>query len=134
MKSSKKIINWLLEYVNNCILKIHKYAYVSHIERLMLLLNAAILSGIKARDLANWFNFMFIDGAEHLMLNVHMATISFHPDRFMTRSYLHSGAYIENMGIKLSKQDKEKTKKLLHAFVEKNKQVVAKDFRLARLI
>lgn len=123
-----------LEYVNNCILKIHRHAYVSHIERLMLLLNAAILSGIKARDLANWFNFMFIDGAEHLMLNVHMATISFHPDRFMTRSYLHSGAYLENMGIKLSKQDKEKTKQLLHAFVEKNKQVVSKDFRLSRLI
>jgi deoxyribodipyrimidine photolyase-related protein len=77
---------------------IQKRAYAHHIERLMVLGNLALLSGVNPAKLNDWFWRSFIDAAEWVMLP-NVIGMSQHADgaRMATKPYVSGGAYINKM-------------------------------------
>lgn len=124
------ILNWSIKRVIN-------YAYVPHIERLMLLNNLAILYRIRYEDIKKWFINMFIDGYDWAMLNISMNVNYLNPnksDRFMTRVYLTNGVYLKKMGLKINKNDDSIIRKLYSDFIFDNKKILNTDYRTASYI
>lgn len=108
------------------------YAYVPHIERLMLLLNYATLMQFKYEDVRNWFINCFIDAnGEWQMLNIEMGMSSLSKNRFMTRAYLNSGKYLIGQGLKVEKSELEHMRRLYESFVKANAKLARRDYRLA---
>lgn len=119
------------------ILRVIKYGYVPHIERLMLLNNLAILSEFQYKSIKKWFINMFIDGYDWVMLNVSMNINYINPDkdkRFMTRVYLTNGNYLKKMGLKITNDDMKKIDFLYKEFIKKNKKLLKSDYRMASYI
>ena len=50
--------------IDNLIIKVNKYAYLHHIERLMLIGNFALLCLINPKEIYKWFMICFIDSYE----------------------------------------------------------------------
>lgn len=108
------------------------YAYVPHIERLMLLLNYATLLRLQYEDVRQWFISCFIDAiGEWQMLNIEMGVSSFSNRKFMTKAYLTSGSYLQKQGLAMSKIDQDQLKRLYRSFILDNKHLAKKDYRLA---
>ena len=82
-----------------CISRVITHAYVSHIERLMILLNYGLFLGVKYDHMKKFFVEFFIDGYDWVMVNVDMATNSLSDNKFMTRVYLTNGNYLTKMGL-----------------------------------
>jgi len=125
-----------LDVLNKSIDKLLRFGYVHHIERLMIMLNAAVLYRLNANDVYDWFNGMFVDGMDYLMANIHMATSSLSggkPDRWMTRCYIHTGSYLSTMKLRISASDKKQWRDLFDSFAKDN-PAVSKDFRLKRAV
>ncbi len=115
--------------------RVLKYSYASHIERLMLLANYAVLLRIKYSDISKWFITMFCDSYEWAMLNVEMGVNSLcKVNRFMTRVYLTNGSYLSKMGLKISKNEIDKLRKLYEKFIHDNEELVKRDYRLASIV
>ena len=115
--------------LDQCIEKIKKYAYAHHIERLMLLNNYGILSGIAYNDLKKWFTTMFIDGYDWVMTNVSMNVNSMNPDfKYMKRVYLTNGNYLKKMGLKIGKDEMEHLDVLYKRFLVKHKSLLKSDY------
>ena len=112
--------------------RVLKYAYASHIERLMLLANYSVLLRLKYEDVFQWFRNMFIDGYDWVMLNVTMGVNSLGKDhKFMKRAYLTNGTYLKKMGLKISSIDEEHLKRLYESFIRDNRDLAKRDYRLA---
>ena len=63
---NKKSTN--IPIIDNMINKVFKYAYLHHIERLMLIGNYFLLTFIKPIYVYEWFTSMFIDSYEYIMV------------------------------------------------------------------
>jgi deoxyribodipyrimidine photolyase-related protein len=121
-----------IETLDWSINRVLKYAYAPHIERLMLLLNYAILLRLRYEDVRKWFISCFIDAiGEWQMLNIEMGVSSFSKHKFMTKVYLTSGSYLLKQGLVISKTDQEQLKRLYRSFIIDNKSLASKDYRLA---
>ena len=73
-------------------------AWVHHIERLMILGNLSLTSGVEPRSLVRWMWRSFIDGAEWVMLpNVLGMALYADGGRMSTKPYASGGAYINRM-------------------------------------
>ncbi len=115
--------------------RVLEYAYVPHIERLMLLANYAVLLRLRYDDTRIWFTRMFIDAYDWVMLNVVMGVNGLSSEnRFMTRAYLTNGTYLKKMGLKLSKPDEEQLKQLYTRFIKTNAAIAKRDYRLASAV
>lgn len=124
-----------IELLDDSIKKVRQYAYASHIERLMLLLNYATLLRLRYDDVRKWFCCMFIDGYDWVMLNVSMGVNSLgRTNRFMKRAYLTNGTYLKKMGMKISTKDMNHLKQLYESFIIDNKALAKKDYRLAAAV
>ena len=86
-----------LEPVNMVIKQTLGSCYMSHIQRLMIVLNAMILSEIRPRDIVKWFTEMSIDAYDWVMISNIYAMGGFN-DRFMSRPYISSSRYLVKMG------------------------------------
>ena len=73
-------------------------AWVHHIERLMILGNLSLTSGVQPRAVVDWMWKSFIDGAEWVMLpNVIGMALYADGGRMATKPYASGGAYIKRM-------------------------------------
>jgi len=72
--------------------------WAHHIQRLMVLGNLALLSGVEPRAMVEWMWASFVDGAEWVMLP-NVVGMSLHADggRMATKPYAAGGAYIRRM-------------------------------------
>jgi deoxyribodipyrimidine photolyase-related protein len=87
------------DIINDMINKVNKYAYLHHIERLMIMGNFGLINQINPLDLYDWFMICFIDSYEWVMVpNVFgMSQYSLTNITMMTRPYLSSSNYIKKM-------------------------------------
>lgn len=88
-----------LPIINDMILKAKEYAYLHHIERLMIMGNFALLLQIEPNEIYKWFMTCFIDAYEWVMVpNVYgMSQYSLKSISMMTRPYISTSNYIKKM-------------------------------------
>lgn len=122
-----------LELLNNLIIKVEKYAYLHHIERLMIINNLMYLYQIKFQDIYKWFMTCFIDSYDWVMIpNILMNINSLDNNiKYMTRVYIASDNYIKKMSDFNNKNDFKIINKLYWTFIKKNKNILKKDYGLA---
>jgi deoxyribodipyrimidine photolyase-related protein len=84
--------------VSRTVADINEHAYAHHIQRLMVLGNLALLSGINPQAMTEWMWAGFIDAAEWVMVP-NVVGMSLHADGGMmaTKPYASGGAYISKM-------------------------------------
>ena len=77
---------------------VHDHGYAHHIERLMILGNLALTSGVDPAAMTDWMWATFVDGAEWVMLpNVIGMALFADGGRMATKPYAAGGAYINRM-------------------------------------
>jgi deoxyribodipyrimidine photolyase-related protein len=88
-----------IKIVNDMIFKVEKYAYLHHIERLMIMGNIGLLLQINPCELYDWFMICFIDSYEWVMVpNVFgMSQYSLTTISMMSKPYISSSNYIKKM-------------------------------------
>ncbi len=78
---------------------LHDHGYAHHIERLMVLGNLALTSGVDPWAMSEWMRVNFVDGAEWVMLpNVVGMALFADGGRMSTKPYASGGAYLHKMG------------------------------------
>ena len=84
--------------VDDSINKVNKYAYLHHIERLMVLGNIMLLLEINPNDINRWFMELFIDSYEWVMIPNIYGMSQFSDGGLMsTKPYISSSNYILKM-------------------------------------
>ena len=84
--------------VEHTMAALHDHGWTHHIQRLMVLGNLALLSGVRPAELTEWMSVGFVDGAEWVMLP-NVVGMALHADGGMmaTKPYAAGGAYIHRM-------------------------------------
>ena len=77
---------------------IEERGWVHHIQRLMVLANLAMLSGVSPQAMSGWMASSFVDGSEWVMVP-NLIGMAMHADggRMATKPYAGGGAYINRM-------------------------------------
>jgi len=122
--------NTPLEILNHYIDKVKNYAYLHHIERLMVINNLFILYEIKFKDMYNWFMICFIDSYDWVMIpNLYMNLNALNNNiTYMSRVYLASDNYIRKMSDFKNKEDFKIINELYWKFIKKNKKILKNDY------
>lgn len=122
-----------IEILDTCINKVKKYAYLHHIERLMIMNNIGMLYQIKYSNMYKWFMTCFIDSYDWVMVpNVLMNYNSLSSDvTFMSRVYIASDNYIKKMSDYGNKEDFKHIHKLYWSFLKRYKSVLKTDYGIA---
>ena len=77
---------------------VNRYAYSHHIQRLMVLCNFANLAGISPQAVSDWFNEMYIDALDWVVLpNVLGMGLYADGGVMSSKPYISSGQYINRM-------------------------------------
>jgi deoxyribodipyrimidine photolyase-related protein len=84
--------------LRTCLDGIEQRAYNHHIQRLMVLGNLALLTGVDPWAMTQWMWASFVDGAEWVMLP-NVVGMALHADggRMATKPYAAGGNYIDTM-------------------------------------
>ena len=88
-----------MECVSDVVGHVYDHGYAHHIERLMVLGNLALTSGVDPWQMTEWMWAGFVDGAEWVMLP-NVIGMALHADggRMATKPYASGGAYLHRMG------------------------------------
>ncbi len=129
--------------VSSVIGHVEKNGYAHHIERLMVLGNLALTSGVDPQAMTDWMWASFVDGAEWVMVP-NVVGMALHADggQMATKPYASGGAYINKMSdfCKSCRFDPKKRTgesacpftTLYWDFLARNQQSFATNHRLAR--
>jgi deoxyribodipyrimidine photolyase-related protein len=117
-----------LDIINDMIIKVNKYAYLHHIERLMIMGNYALINQINPLQIYDWFMICFIDSYEWVMVpNVFgMSQYALTDISMMTRPYLSSSNYIKKMSDYKKTNWFDKWDSLYWYFIYKHKNILNK--------
>jgi deoxyribodipyrimidine photolyase-related protein len=75
-----------------------EHGYAHHIQRLMVTGQFALLAEVRPREIADWYLAVYVDAVEWVELpNVAGMAIHALGDRFVSKPYVASGAYINRM-------------------------------------
>lgn len=84
--------------VASCVADIEQRGWAHHIQRLMVLGNLALLTGVDPRRVTDWMWERFVDGADWVMVpNVIGMALYADGGRVSTKPYAAGGAYIDRM-------------------------------------
>ena len=119
-----------------------RYAYAHHIQRLMVIGNFALLTGLNPQAVQNWFHIVYADAFEWVELpNVHGMALHADGGLMASKPYAASGAYIDRMSDycgRCSFKVKQKTGEnacpfnaLYWGFLERNEAKLAANPRMA---
>lgn len=136
-KLDKKIWNQTLPTIEELRKKVHKYAYLNHIERLMFMGVYFLITETDTQSVHNWFRDMFLDGYDWLMLgNVWYMSQGYIPEghppmklRMCTANYWKNTA-----GRKITKAEDDKVKEIYYTFAEKYEDEIKKQYKGAFII
>ncbi len=129
--------------VANVVGHVHDHGYAHHIERLMVLGNLALTSGVDPMAMTEWMWASFVDGAEWVMLP-NVIGMALHADggRMATKPYASGGAYINKMSDSCKGCEFDPKKRtgdkacpfttLYWDFLDRNADVFASNHRMAR--
>lgn len=85
--------------VRTVLLRVHRWGYAHHIERLMVLGNWFLLQGYNPREVFDWFSALFVDAYEWVMVpNVQGMSQYADGGVVATKPYVSGGAYLQKMG------------------------------------
>ncbi len=114
--------NTNIDIIDNMIEKVKRYAYLHHIERLMIMGNFCLLNEYRPDDVYKWFMIYFIDSYDWVMIpNVYgMSQYSLEGISMMTRPYISSSNYIKKMSDYKSSYN-DKWDKLYWKFIKRHK-------------
>jgi deoxyribodipyrimidine photolyase-related protein len=121
--------------IDDMIVKVHKYAYLHHIERLMVMGNFGLLNQIEPLEMYDWFMICFIDSFEWVMVpNVFgMSQFALKETEvsMMTRPYISSSNYIRKMSNYKNSDWFEIWDSLYWNFINKHKNILSKIYSTA---
>ena len=122
-----------IRIVDDMIMKVRKYGYLHHIERLMIMGNIGLLLQINPKELYDWFMICFIDSYEWVMIpNVYgMSQYSLINISMMTRPYISSSNYIKKMSDYKKEDWYDKWDALYWNFVNNNREILKKIYAIA---
>lgn len=122
-----------IRIVDDMIIKVKKYGYLHHIERLMIMGNIGLLLKIDPKELYEWFMICFIDSYEWVMIpNVYgMSQYSLINISMMTRPYISSSNYIKKMSDYKKEDWYDKWDALYWNFVNDNREILKKIYAIA---
>jgi deoxyribodipyrimidine photolyase-related protein len=116
--------------IDNVIEKVTKTSYAHHIERLMVMANFMLLCEIKPDDVYRWFMELFIDAYDWVMVpNVYGMGLYADGGMITTKPYISGSNYIHKMSDFPKGEWSEIWNSLYWNFIEKHKQVFAKNPR-----
>jgi len=121
--------------VDDAIKKVTRYGYLHHIERLMIISNTMLLSGIHPKEAHRWFMEMFIDSADWVMApNVYGMGLFSDGGIFATKPYICGSNY----WLKMSNYKKgpwcEKIDQLFWNFIGEHRNFFLKNPRLSMMV
>ena len=125
--------NTKIDIIDDMINKVNKYAYLHHIERLMVIGNFGLLNQIHPLELYDWFMICFIDSFEWVMVpNVFgMSQYALKDISMMTRPYMSSSNYIRKMSNYKKKDWFDVWDSLYWSFINKHKNILRKIYAVA---
>jgi deoxyribodipyrimidine photolyase-related protein len=84
--------------IDNCIEKAWKYGYLHHIERLMIISNYMVLTGISPNEMYKWFMEFSLDSYDWVMeYNVYCMASYSDGGQYTSKPYISTSKYILNM-------------------------------------
>ncbi len=119
-----------INILDHMIEKVKKYAYLHHIERLMIVGNLSLLLNINPQEVYDWFMNCFIDANSKWIMygNVYaMSQHSISSFKAMKRVYICSDNYLKKMS---DFKNIEYIKDLYYKFLKKNKNKLQHDYIL----
>jgi len=125
-----------IKIVDDMIKKVYEYAYLHHIERLMIMGNIGLLLQIDPKELYEWFMICFIDAYDWVMVpNVFgMSQYSIEGISMMTRPYFSSSNYIKKMSDYKKEQWFDKWDDLYWNLLKKHREIFKKIYSIASQI
>lgn len=125
--------NTKIDIIDDMINKVNKYAYLHHIERLMIMGNFGLINQIHPLELYDWFMICFIDSFEWVMVpNVFgMSQYALKDISMMTRPYMSSSNYIQKMSNYKKKDWFDIWDSLYWSFINKHKNILKKIYAVA---
>jgi deoxyribodipyrimidine photolyase-related protein len=126
-----------IDIIDDMIDKVHKYAYLHHIERLMIMGNFGLLNQIHPLEMYDWFMICFIDSFEWVMVpnvfGMSQYALKETDIIMMTRPYICSSNYIRKMSNYNYKNSNwfELWDSLYWNFINKHKNILSKIYATA---
>ena len=121
--------------LDDSIKKANEYAYVHHIERLMILGNIMLLSELDPDEVYKWFMELFIDSADWVMVpNVYGMSQFADGGTFATKPYIGGSNYIAKMSnYKKSKEWSDIVDGLYWRFIDRQRNLFGKNPRMSMM-